>query len=356
MNIPNNPELLERRRLLKAAAGLALVSGIAALGGWVVVNRDRNLIEVRRERSIMATSVSVTCLAADVEGAGQAIEAALARMAAAAAVLTRFEPDSPLARLNHAGQLADPPSELHTVLGRALEIARYSDGDFDVSVLPVLDYFFELRQPVTLSEANRHAIALRERLVGFRHVDLGASEIRLTQPGMAITLDGIAKGYVVDQGIAALREAGIEYGLIDAGGEVRAMAGTDPKRFWNVGILDPQRPGRVAAVVRLRNAALSTSGNYEVFFSTDRRLFHIINPHTGYSPDRYSSVTVMAEESMEADAMSVAAFSMELPRLKEIMAARGHQWLVFSWDGAQRWRSAELPLVSGQASVEKIAT
>lgn len=337
---------------MRAAAGLALAGGLASAGGWLV-KRGRSLYEVRRERSLMETSVSVTCLAEDAGGARSAIEWAFARMAAATALLTRFDPSGFVARLNRRGVLADPPPALRTVLGRALEIAAHTDGDFDMSVLPVLDYFFALERPVSLSDADRSAIALRERLVGYRNIELGASTVRLTRPGMALTLDGIAKGYVVDQGVAALRAAGIEYGLIDAGGEIRSIAGPDPQRFWNVGIADPQRNGRVAAVVRLRNAALSTSGNYEVYFSADRRLFHIIDPHTGYSPDRYSSVTVMAEESMEADAMSVAAFSMPRPRLAERMAARGCQWLVFSWDGGERWRSADLPLVAGEARVDR---
>lgn len=345
-----------RRLLLKTTASIAIASGLAAAGGWIIVNRGRNFFEVRRERTLMATSVSITCLATDIEEAGRAIESAFARMAGTAAVLTRFDPDSPVAQLNRSGRLPTPPPVLRKVIERALEISTKSDGDFDISVLPALDYFLGLDRPATLSESDKRAIALRERLVGFRNISLGVSEIQLLKPGMAITLDGIAKGYVVDQGIAALRAAGIEYGLIDAGGEIRAIAGMDPMRYWNVGIVDPQHVDQIAAVVRLRNAALSTSGNYQVFFSADRRLFHIINPHTGYSPDRYSSVTVMADESIDSDAMSVAAFSMELPRLREVMAARGHQWLVFSWDGKQRWRSPDLPLISGEATIDRLAT
>jgi len=88
-----------------------------------------------------------------------------------------------------------------------------------------------------------------------------------------------------------------------------------------------------------------------VYFSADRRLFHIVNPHTGYSPDHYASVTVMADEAAHSDAFSVAAFSMSLDRIRETLGARGYPWMVFSWDGTKRWRSASLPLVSGQATV-----
>jgi thiamine biosynthesis lipoprotein len=101
----------------------------------------------------------------------------------------------------------------------------------------------------------------------------------------------------------------------------------------------------------VRNAALSTSGNYRVFFSQDRRLFHIVNPRTGWSPQGYSSVTVMARESVLADGMSTAAFSLELPQLSALMAARDHEWMAFSREGGRRWRSRDLPLVAGRAEL-----
>lgn len=299
----------------------------------------------------MKTSVAVNVMSDDMTAARAAVQSAFHHMAATAALLTRFDADSPVARLNRDGHLADPPPILRTVLDQALATSRATDGDFDITVLPVLGYYLAQQRPLTLSAADRQAIDVRDKLVSYSNVHLDDHAVRLLRPAMAITLDGIAKGCVVDQGITALREAGIEYALIDAGGEIRAMVGANRGRFWNVGIVDPSDTKRIAAVVQLRNAALSTSGNYEVFFSRDRRLFHIINPHTGYSPDRYSSVSVMANHSMEADAMSVAAFSMALPRLKESMAKTGHQWLVFSWNGAKRWRSPDLPLVSGAAEV-----
>lgn len=299
----------------------------------------------------MDTSVAVNVLADDTVAARAAVAAAFVRMEQAAAVLTRFDPRSPVARLNHTGTLDAPPAALRAVIARALFTSDATGGDFDITVLPVLDYYLGRQRPLVLSAADRKTVESRRRLVGYQHVHMDGEGIRFLRPSMSVTLDGIAKGYVVDQGIAALRGAGIEYGLIDAGGEIRAIAGDDVNRFWNVGIVDPQHTDRIAAVVRLGNSALSTSGNYEVYFAADKRLFHIINPHTGYSPDQYSSVTVMADQAMDSDAFSVAAFSMSLPRIKASLAAMGHQWLVFSWDGSKRWRSEELPLVSGQASV-----
>jgi FAD:protein FMN transferase len=340
---------LGRRPFLKMAAGSLLAGGALVASGWTIISRERNLFQVRRERTLMETSVSINVFCDDLEGARHAIEASFRRMEAAVAMLSRFDAKSPVSRLNREGRLEDVPVDLRTVMARALDISAHTDGDFDITVAPVLDYFYGLDRPVVLSADLERAVEERKSLIGYKAVQLGEDGIRFRYPGIAVTLDAVAKGFVVDQGIKALREAGIERALVDAGGDLRAITGHNPNHFWNVGIVDPQHTDRVAAVVRLQNSALSTSGNYQVFFSADRHLFHIVNPHTGWSPDGYSSITVMADEVMEADAMSVAAFSMKLSRLKDRLAARRHEWLAFSWDGRSCWRSKNLPLVSGEA-------
>ncbi len=342
---------LGRRQLLKALAAAGLGAGVLAGAGWIVTKRSANLFEVRHERTLMQTSVAVNCLADDIDAARAAIAQAYARMADTVAVLSRFDARSAVSRLNRDGVLRQPPRQLREVLGHALRFAQLTGGAFDPTVLPVLDYVESLPEPVVLNAHDRAGIARRHGLVDYRHIELDAAAVRLRRPGMAITLDGIAKGYVVDQGIAALKAAGIEYGLIDAGGDLQAFSGADPTRHWNVGIVDPRNIERVAEVVQLRNAALSTSGNYRVFFSSDRRLFHILNPRSGYSPQAYSSVTVMAEKSVVADGMSTGSFSLPLHDLGELMARQGHAWLVFSRDGRQRWRSRTLPLIAGRAEV-----
>lgn len=340
-----------RRDWLRQAGKLALLGGLFAGGGWTIAKLKANLWQVRRERTLMGTSVSVVALAEDREAAGIAIEAAFARMATVAAELTRFDPASPLARLNRDGQLHAVPPHLHAVLREALALSAQTQGAFDASVLPVLRSYEALRGIDHLDAAADARIERHESLVDYRAIHVDALGIRLGAPGMAITLDGIAKGYVVDQGVAALKAHGIEYGIVDAGGDVHAFSGSDPQRHWNVGIVDPQDTGRVAAVVQVRNAALSTSGNYRIFFSADRRLFHIVDPRTGFSPQGYSSMTMLAERSVLADGMSTAAFSLALPQVAEHTAAQNLQWLAIARDGTQRWRSRELPLIAGEARI-----
>lgn len=341
----------ERRKILKVATGVAAAGGLIGAPGWFILQRQRNLFEVRREQTLMQTSVAITCLADDVDKAGIAIDAAFSRMAEAVAILTRFDSTSPVARLNRDGHLENLPPALKDVLHRSLVISSVTDGDFDISVLPVLTYFESMRQPDMLDASGRARIAERDHLINYRHIALDARGVRFTQPGMSVTLDGLAKGYVIDQGIASLKASGIEDALVDAGGDLRAISGNNINRQWQVGIVDPANINKIAAIATIRNTALGTSGNYRIFYSSDKSLFHVINPHTGYSPLNYSSVTVMAPTSVDADAMSVAAASMPVPRLKEVMARQNNQWLVFSRDYRNTWRSRDFPLISGIAEV-----
>lgn len=349
VNAANEPVSTGRRHALKLAGAL-IAGGALGAGGWALWNRGKNLYQVRRERTLMRTTVSINVFTPDPATAHRAIEAAFGRMTAVAATLTRFDPRSPVAQLNRDGYLENPPPELRAVLRHALAVSAVSEGGFDVTIEPVLDYYLGLARPVKVTEELERSVQRRDAHVGYRSMVVDDSGVRFTRSGMGVTLDGIAKGYVVDQGIAALRRAGIEDAVIDAGGDLRAISGAG-KRHWNVGIVDPLETSRLAAAIRVDNAAISTSGNYEVFFTTDRRIFHIVNPHTGYSPQRYSSVTVVAPETIESDAMGVAGFFMDVPRMKEVMAARGAEWLAFDWDGARRWRSKGLALVSGEARV-----
>ncbi|HEU0278095.1 MAG TPA: FAD:protein FMN transferase [Rhodanobacteraceae bacterium] len=340
-----------RRKFLRQAAVGALAGGVLAAGGWAVAKRQANLWQVQREQALMGTSVSITTLADDREAAAAAIDAAFAHMRTTAAELTRFDAASPLARLNRDGRLAVVPAHLHAVLREARSISELTTGAFDATVLPELRYFETLRGITTPDARERAEMARRSRNIDYRDVVVDASGASFDKPDVALTLDGIAKGYVVDQGIAALRAAGIEYAIVDAGGDTRTLCGSDPNRHWNIGIVDPQDVSRVAAVIQVRNAALSTSGNYRVYFSTDRRLFHIVDPHAGGSPQAYSSVSVVAERSVQADGLSTGAFSMGLPQLAALMQMRSHQWLVVSRTGDRRWRSRDLPLVAGNAVI-----
>ncbi len=64
-------------------------------------------------------------------------------------------------------------------------------------------------------------------------------------------------------------------------------------------------------IVKMANGAVATSGNYEIYFDEEKLHHHIMNPKTGVCPRQSSSVTVMASNVMDADALSTTVFVLE---------------------------------------------
>ena len=70
---------------------------------------------------------------------------------------------------------------------------------------------------------------------------------------------GIAQGYITDRVVEILRDCGIRRTMADLG-EARVL-GTRPDGLpWQVGLADPDDPGRVRETLGLTDGAVATSG------------------------------------------------------------------------------------------------
>jgi thiamine biosynthesis lipoprotein len=129
----------------------------------------------------------------------------------------------------------------------------------------------------------------------------------------AVTVDALAKGYIVDKAVAAAsgRIDGVRGMMLDIGGDIAvwgtASAAKDDAP-WQVGVADPRHPQDNApslAVLSLRNRAVATSGNYARYFEVaSKRYSHILDARTGWSADDVISATVVAADCMTADALA----------------------------------------------------
>ncbi len=128
---------------------------------------------------------------------------------------------------------------------------------------------------------------------------------------MGITLDGVAPGFIADRAAQVLAENGIVNHLVNAGGEIRVGGSVAKGKAWTVAIQDPAKKKEYPDVISLREGAVATSGNYEIFYDREKVFHHIVNSKTGHSPHLSTSVTVMAPTAMDADILSTAVFVME---------------------------------------------
>jgi thiamine biosynthesis lipoprotein len=159
---------------------------------------------------------------------------------------------------------------------------------------------------------------------------------------MQITLDGIAKGAVVDGAVARLQALGFAAVLVEAGGDLRA---TGIDQYWRVAVQPPrpEKTNEFVAAFELAEQAAATSGDYMNAFNPDRSLHHIVDPRLGLSPSELASTTVIAPSATDADALSTTLMVLGVKQglaLAEKLA--GVEALVVAKD-LQLYRSSGFP-------------
>ncbi len=175
-------------------------------------------VEVRRARPLLGTLVEIAAWGDDCAALDAAVDQAFDAVAAVHRLMSFQEPDSELSRHNRG----TPAGALHPwtqqVLAAAADLHARSGGAFDASC-----------------------------------------------GGDGIDLSGIAKGFAVDRAVDTLKAAGVARGIVNAGGDLAVFGDHEVP----VGVRDPAAPGRLAALVRLGNAAFASSAR--PFDPTTRR-------------------------------------------------------------------------------------
>jgi thiamine biosynthesis lipoprotein len=283
----------------------------------------------------MGTLVTVTAIHESSGLAQDAAEEAFREMDRVVDLLNRYDSSSALSYLNVEGVIPDPPSELADVMGQARYFHDASGGAFDSTVQPLVDLF---RGRVG-AEPTPSKIEDALSLVDGGRVEMNGKGIRLGIPGMGVTLDGIAKGYVVDRMADILGRKGLKDFLINAGGDIRSAGFREDGEEWRVGVQDPAKAGNLPDVFGLSNVAVATSGSYEIYFDPDRTYHHIVSAREGRSPRISQSVSVIAPTTLAADALATSVFVMGPDRgIRFIETFPQCACLVVDEDG-RHWRS-----------------
>jgi FAD:protein FMN transferase len=296
---------LSRRDFVRLSA---VGAGVIALGGLGV----RELIqagaaqEVSETRALLGTFISIKIIETEEAPAKAAISDAFAEIERLSAILSRHDPASELSILNRAGFIESASPELLGVVQKADTFAEITGGAFDVSVLPLLDLYAMNFADGGSPPVERAIQAAREK-VGYSLIEINGRRVTLSAPGMGITLDGIAKGFVVDQAAALLRARGLTQVLVEAGGDMALRGMREDGQPWKIGLTHPRAMAGYYEVFSTSNDCLATSGDYENAFTPDYSWHHIIDPRIGHSPREVASATVIAPDTTYADAMATAA-------------------------------------------------
>ncbi len=262
----------------------------------------------------MGTYVTITVYS-DEKTALEAISAAFTKIEEIERIASIFDEESEAFKLNQTGYLDTPSSELIELISMSLDYSELTDGNFDITCQPLLDLwdykpdadkqFWELDEAIQTERINETL-----KLVGSDKIVVEEDKIYLKEKGMKITLGGIAKGYAVDKALEIIKDIGIKYALVDAGGDISTLGSKPEGELWDIALVNPDNTGEYLVDFKIKDKAVTTSGNYERYFDLEKKVHHILNPKTGYSASGCISVTIIAESCMQADALATGVFVM----------------------------------------------
>ncbi len=340
----------------------------------------------RVQRNSMGSLFEIYLAGTDRESLIAAANEALNEIDRLDSQLSHYKEDSDLARLNqHASeQWVRLEPRMYSLIKRCANLNRETDGAFDVTTSPLTQAwgFFKGDGRVPSDEE----LAEIMQRIGTQRILFDDDDhlVYYTAPGLQIDFGAIGKGYAIDEAANILRFYNVESALIHGGQSTIYALGTpqgdddgrttidnrrwtmdergrtiDDRRWtmesensatvndshfatplnvaqqssivhrpsssagWELTIKDPRDHETPIQKVFLRDESLSTSGNYEQFFEAGGvRYSHILDPRTGRPTQGMVSVSVIAANAADSDALSTAFFVMGREKTEEY--CRGH--------------------------------
>lgn len=312
--------MINRRKFIKGCAAFSLA---LLTGSWL---SSKGAYITEGTRNIMGTSVKIVVVHSDVEWAKKAMNNSFEEMYKINDLMSIYKDGSEISMLNNNGYCDYANADTIRVIERANHHSVLSDGAFSIAVLPVI----ELWKKGIPTESS-----LREKLdlLDHKNIIIEDEKVQLKKDGMGITLGGIAKGYAVDKAIETLKKNDIEHALVSAGGDIRTVGNKLDGVPWRVALRNPQDKKKSVTTIELYDKAVATSGNYERFFNDGTISPHIVDPRTGYTVQGLMSVTILAETTIDADALSTAVFVLGAEEGMRLVERAGSEVLIIDNDG-----------------------
>jgi thiamine biosynthesis lipoprotein len=317
---------LSRRDFIKISA---IGAGALAIGGIGIKEllSQSELKMYSQTQAIMGTFVTVKAVDTDEANARGMVASTFDEINRLSGVFSRFDASSELYSLNSSGYLIGASGDMLEVMKKSIQYSEMTGGLFDVTALPLLELNME---SFDRNDTPPESIDIAERktLVGYKNISISGNNITLAKNGSMVTLDSIAVGYIVDKAASLLKREGMNNVLINGGGEIYPSGTKEDGEEWRIGIANPRGSG-YAGIIDAGNWAVSTSGDYEAYFTDDYLYNYIIDPRTGVSPTELASATVIAKDTISADALSTACIIMgkdealamveKLPRVEALL-------------------------------------
>ncbi|MCF7792676.1 MAG: FAD:protein FMN transferase [Candidatus Cloacimonetes bacterium] len=286
----------------KDIINIIILIAVIAFGLYRYFYRVRNFTETR---FLLDTIITINIETRDINGADY-LEGAFKLIENLEDKLSFYKEGSTIWNFNEGlkPELKLNP-DLKKIIDLSSKIYKETSGKYDVSIGRLSELWNYDKKWIPSEDSIKTAL----NFVGFDKLQI--AENKLIKPnGFKLNLGSLAKGFIIDKTFQFLNSKGITNGFINAGGDIRIFGQNKP---LNIGIQHPRDDrNKVIGVLKIKDKSIVTSGDYERFFMKDGiRYHHILDPDTGYPSRNATSVTIIANKAMTADAYSTALFLMQ---------------------------------------------
>lgn len=295
--------MITRRRMISILAGAAALPVLGTVANASVVNW--------RGVALGANANIVL----EHPNAGVLLDSALQEIARLEKVFSLYQSHSQLSILNRDGALAAPAIELLDLLNLSARIVNETNGAFDPTIQPLWALYAQ--RYAAGAKPSKAEIADARSRVGFQKITVSPEMVSFSKPGMALTFNGIAQGYIADKVAQLLRREGVTDVLVNTG-EINAIGIAPDGGAWPITLADQQR--------QLSNAAIATSAPNGTFFDQQGIVGHILDPRTGLPGGSWQTISVIDKSAARADGLSTAFCLMSK---EQIQAVSGTHEVVF---------------------------
>lgn len=234
--------------------------------------------------------------------------------------LSQFDKDfsmhidtSYISKINQNAGIApvEVSDEVFSLISRAVEFSKQTDGAFDITVAPLVSLWNVTAEnpQIPANDDIKNALSL----ISYEDIILDEQNktVMLKNKGQSIDLGAIAKGEACNIVRDIYEKNGIKSAFISVGGNMMVQGTAPDGNPFVIGIKDPRSDdGDIFGIIKLANTTMATSGDYERYFEQDgNRYHHILDVTTGYPAESdLTSVSVICTDGAMGDFLSTAIF------------------------------------------------
>lgn len=306
---------------------------------FLILSSSSIFAQIERSRlvTLMGSKFEITLVDKDSLSAEKNIDKSIDEIRRIENLISEWKPETQISEVNRNAGIkpvkVDP--EVFALTEKGIFFSKLTDGAFDISIVAMdkIWKFDDSMNELPSEESIKNSV----KNVGYQNIILDKinSTIFLKNKGMKIGFGSIGKGYAADKTRELMKSFGVKAGIINASGDISTWGIQPDGKPWAIGINNPFKDDKIAAVLFLNENAVTTSGSYEKYAEIHgKRYSHIMNPKTGYPSTGLTSVTVVGPNATMANGFSTSIMVLgKKEGLKLIKKFPEYQYLLITDSG-----------------------